>query len=133
MRDLIRQQGGVSLPGGDLLAKGAFKQLSADVTEAKDIGPAVIGGVVCEHLAFRAAEVDWQLWVQAGDKPAPCKMVVTSKTVQGSPQDTLQIISFKTGVSFPDGTLTFKPASGATVVSLSKLGDIDELPPESKW
>ena len=49
--------------------------------EAKHIGRGVIDGVECEHLAFRNQDVDWQLWVQVGAKPIPCKYVITSKAV----------------------------------------------------
>jgi hypothetical protein len=131
LHNLMLAQSGTSLPGADLLAKGGFERLSADITDAKLIGPAVIGGVTCDHLAFRTAEVDWQLWVQSGDAPAPCKMVITSKTVAGAPQYSVQITGFQTGVTFPDGSFTFTPAADAAQVSLSALGDIDEIPPEN--
>ena len=129
LRDSLRNQGGVGLPGADLLMTDAFALLSADVIEAKHIGEGVIGGVTCEHLAFRNHDTDWQLWMTTGDNPAPCRMIVTSKTVAAAPQYTLTVRSFETGVAVTDDQFTFALPAGATEVPLAALGDIDEIPP----
>ena len=47
------------------------------------VGPSVVGGVKSTHLAFRGAEVDWQIWIENGDKPLPRKYVIT--TTDGPP------------------------------------------------
>ena len=88
----------MSIPGADLLLGNVYETLSADVIEAKHIGLGVINGVECEHLAFRNQDVDWQLWVQVGAKPIPCKYVITSKAVGMAPQYTLVIRDWKTDV-----------------------------------
>jgi hypothetical protein len=129
LRDGLRHQGGMALPGADLLMSDAFAVLSADVIEAKHIGQGVIGGVTCEHLAFRNHDTDWQLWVATGDRPAPCRLIVTSKTVAAAPQYTLTIRSFEPGVAVTEDQFTFTPPAGATEVPLASLGDIDEIPP----
>ena len=81
--DTLRDRG-MSIPGADLLLGNVYETLSADVIEAKHIGLGVINGVECEHLAFRNRDIDWQLWVQVGAKPIPCKYVITSKTLAGA-------------------------------------------------
>jgi hypothetical protein len=43
------------------------------VTDAKYLGTGIIGGVECDHLAFRDADVDWQIWIATGDRPYPCR------------------------------------------------------------
>ena len=50
-----------------------------DVTDVKDLGSGVIGGKECDHLAFRAKDTDWQIWIAQGDEPYPCRYVITSK------------------------------------------------------
>jgi hypothetical protein len=61
-----------------------FDVQSKDVVQAKYIGPAVIGGVECDHVAFRNDYTDWQLWVQKGPHAIPCKLVITTKAVTGA-------------------------------------------------
>ena len=119
---------GLALPGADLLLGDVFKTLTDDLIEAKHIGLGVINGVECEHLAFRQKETDWQLWVQTGDKPVPCKMVITSKSVGGSPEYTLVIKDWKADAPADATAFAFKPPEGATKASPEALGDLDELP-----
>ena len=81
--DDLRSKLGVEAPGADLILTTVGDALTKDVIEAKYVGQGVVDGVECEHLAFRNAEVDWQLWVEAGPKPVPRKYVITSKTRDG--------------------------------------------------
>ena len=126
--DTLRDRG-MSIPGADLLLGNVYETLSADVIEAKHIGRGVIDGVECEHLAFRNQDVDWQLWVQVGAKPIPCKYVITSKAVGMAPQYTLVIRDWKTDVPVDETAFAFKPAEGATKVEPNALATLDELPP----
>lgn len=127
LRATASAMGGVALPGVDLLSSDAFSLLAADVLQAYDMGPGVIGGTECQHLAFRNANVDWQLWVAVGDKPVPCKLVVTSKTVTGSPQYTLRVRSIEENM--PIDSETFVAMIVGPEVEAKDIGDIDEIPP----
>jgi hypothetical protein len=84
--EALRDGQGVALPGADLLLSNVSDTLMADTIEAKYIGRGVIDGRECEHLAFRNFDTDWQLWVEVGDNPVPCKMIITSKTMNSAPQ-----------------------------------------------
>jgi hypothetical protein len=126
--EALRVGHGVSLPGADLLLSNAYDVLVADVMEAKHIGRGVIDGIECEHLAFRNFDTDWQLWVEVGDQPIPRKLVITSKTIAGAPQYTLQIKDWKTGIEPPRDAFLFTPPAGAEKLSPDALIELDELP-----
>ena len=127
----LRAGHGVALPGADLLLSNAYEVLVAGVREAKHIGRGVIDGVQCEHLAFRNFDTDWQLWVEAGERPIPRKMVITSKTVNNAPQYTLRVKGWKTGVELAPDAFAFVPPANATKLSPDALIELDELPKES--
>lgn len=127
----LRAGYGVSMPGADLMLSNPYDVLVADVEEAKHIGRGVVEGVMCEHLAFRNFDTDWQLWVETGATPVPRKMVITSKTVNGAPQYTLRVKSWKTGVEVAPGAFTFVPPATAKKVSPDALIDLDELPQDA--
>ena len=78
-------------------------------------------------LAFRNADTDWQIWVQAGDRPVPRKYVITSKTMAAAPEYTLRIYNW----SFAPGPDAFKfsPSQDMKKVAFEDLKNIDELPP----
>ena len=84
--DTLRDTYGRPLPAADLLVDSAHDGLMEGVTEIKDIGVGVVAGTTCDHLAFRAAEVDWQIWIAQGETPHPCMFVITTTAMEGAPQ-----------------------------------------------
>ena len=82
----IRAETGLDAPGADLLYADPYPGLVTDVLNGSYLGTAFVNGIECHHLAFRAAKVDWQLWVQYGDTPLPMKYVITSKWMTGAPE-----------------------------------------------
>lgn len=126
--EAMRAGHGVSMPGGDLLKSNPYDALAAGIKEAKVVGRGVVDGVVCEHLAFRNFDTDWQLWVEVGEKPIPRKLVITSKTLNSAPQYTIRFKTWKTGVTPAAGAFTYVPPAGARKLSPEGLIDLDELP-----
>jgi hypothetical protein len=129
--DTLRAHTGVTMPGTDLLLANSYDELMADVIDAEHVGLGVVDGVECEHLAFRGADVDWQIWIETGARAVPRKYVITSKTVTGAPQYTLRIKDWKTDVIADPDAFAFKPPADATKVNLDSGDTIefDELPP----
>jgi hypothetical protein len=126
--DALRDKFQRPLPGADLLLSNVDGTLMPLVTDVKDLGSGVIGGVECDHLAFRTEEVDWQIWVAHGDAPYPCRFVITTRTVEAQPQYTLDISDWKAGADVAAADFAFTPPAGATKVEPDKLSDFDELP-----
>ncbi len=123
LRDKYRRP----VPGADLLQSNVYDALMPQVTDAKDLGSGVIGGVECDHLAFRTSEVDWQIWIAQGARPYPCQYVITSKLVDDGPQYSVQIRDWKTGNEVASDDFSFKNSTNAKKMKLSDL-DTDELP-----
>jgi hypothetical protein len=122
----LRDRYGAMLPVADLLEEDAYGAMMADVTEARDLGSGVIAGIECDHVAFRTPEVDWQVWITQGEAPRPCRLVVTTKGVEGWPQYTVDIRNWKTGaeasadlaVAIPAGARELDPAA------MKEAGDV---------
>lgn len=124
----LRDEHGVMVPGADLLLATAYEELTANAIEVTYIGHGVVDGKEVEHIAFRGLEVDWQLWVEIGPNPIPRKYVITSKTVTGAPQYTVQIKNWTTGAAVNADVFTFTAPAGAKKVEVSALAGIDEVP-----
>jgi hypothetical protein len=97
-----------------------------DVTDVKDLGSGVIDGKECDHLAFRAKDTDWQIWIAQGEQPYPCRYVITSKTVDQSPQFTLTVRDWKASTSASASDFSFKPPAGATKIDIKDLETLKE-------
>ena len=126
--DELRDKHHRPLPAADLLLSESYEELMRDVVDVKDLGSGVIGGVECDYLAFRAKEVDWQIWIAHGERPYPCRYVITSKLVSGGPQYTIQTRDWKTGDGVAATDFSFKNSTDARKVDLKNLEGTDELP-----
>jgi hypothetical protein len=116
------------VPGADLLMSNVYDVLMDGVTDVKDLGSGVIGGSECDHLAFRAKEVDWQIWIAQGASPYPCRYVITSKEVDQGPQYSVQVRDWKAGSEVAVNDFAFKNTTDAKKVEATELKDTDELP-----
>jgi len=117
------------VPAADLLMSDVNKQIMPLVTDVKDLGSGVIRGVECDHLAIRTAEVDLQIWIAQGDRPYPCKYVVTSRLVADGPQYSVEIRNWKTGDEVAVDSFAFQNATNAEKVDLKDLKDkISDFP-----
>ena len=116
------------VPGADLLLSNIYDQLMPQVTDAKDLGSGVIDGVECDHLAFRAKDVDWQIWIAQGANPYPCRYVITAKDVDQAPQYSVQIRDWKTGNKVKPDNFAFANWTNARRIDIKDTGDTDELP-----
>jgi len=116
------------LPAADLLLSNSYDELIHDVTDVKDLGSGVIGGVECDTFAFRTDEVDWQIWIAQGEHPYPCRYVITSKLIANAPQYSIQTRNWKTGTNVAAGDFQFKNPTNAEQVELEDLKGMGDLP-----
>ncbi len=122
LRDKFHRQ----LPGADLLSSNVYDALMTDVTDVKDLGSGVIDGKECDHLAFRAKDTDWQIWIAQGGQPYPCRYVITSKGVDQAPQFTLEVRDWKTGAAAGAPNFSFTPPAGAKKLDAKDLATLKE-------
>ena len=125
--DTLRDKYHRPVPGADLLMSNIHDQLMPEVTNAKDLGSGVIDGVECDHLAFRTKDVDWQIWIAQGERPYPCRYVITSPQVSRAPAYTIDLRGWKTDAVSP-ASFAFKAPANARKLNPGELKDFDELP-----
>jgi hypothetical protein len=126
--DELRDKYHRPVPGADLLMSNVYDQLMPEVVDSKDLGSGVIGGVECDHLAFRTKEVDWQIWIAQGNRPYPCRYVITSTQINGSPQYTVDVMRWKTGAEVASDRFTLNLPANAKKLNPEDLRNFDELP-----
>ena len=112
MLDFARTKLDIVAPAGDLVYKNAYDILMDGVTEGIVVGKAVIEGVLCDHLAFRAPDVDWQIWIQEGAQPLPRKIVITTLDLPNAPQFGITVTKWNLQPTFDANTFTFTPQAG---------------------
>jgi hypothetical protein len=121
MLDLARTKLDIVAPAGDLIYKNAYDILMTDVTQGFVVGKGVVEGVRCDHLAFRAPHVDWQIWIQEGAQPLPRKLVITTRDQPGAPQFSVVVTRWNLKPAFTAQTFAFAAPKGARKVEFIPL------------
>ena len=125
--DAVRAETGYEMSGADLLYADPYPGLMTDVTSGSYVGTAWVNGVECHQVAFRAEKVDWQLWVQTGDKPLPMKYIITTKWMTGAPQFSVRFRDWDTQPKISDGQFVFAPPAGAKRLESIQFNEVGEL------
>jgi hypothetical protein len=121
MLDFAREKLDIIAPAAELLYKNAAEKMLKESSSGFVVGQSIVGSVKCTHLAFRGAEVDWQIWIEDGSRPLPRKFMITSKQVNGAPQFTVLIRNWDVGAKLTDQEFSFTPPKGAKKVEFLKL------------
>ncbi len=126
--DEVRAAFGVEAAGGvDLLYANPHEGLLNEVESGAYLGETMVGGVRAHHLAYRAAEVDWQLWIRADGDPLPLRYVITSKWTTGAPQFTVQVREWDSAATVSEADFTFAAPDGAREIDAAEFGTLDNL------
>jgi len=84
--DVAEKRYGLDLPLVDLFAWGTERSRPQDILTATRLGMSMVKGTPCDHYAFHQADIDWQVWIQQGDRPLPRKLVITTRTEKSQPE-----------------------------------------------
>jgi hypothetical protein len=125
--DKLEAGRGPGLPASDLLLSDPYRALAEGVTSSGYLGRGFVDGVECHHVAFREADVDWQLWVKVGDEPLPMKYVITTKWMTGAPQFSVQLSNWNLKPVIKAGQFTFVPPSEAVRVEVLPVDETGEV------
>ena len=75
-------------PLADLLYRDPYKTVRGNIQYGFDLGQGDVNGRNCRTLAFVEKDIDWQIWIENGPQPTPCKLVITYKNQPSQPQFT---------------------------------------------
>jgi hypothetical protein len=103
----------VPTPLAELFARDLPELLAKESQSARWVGEQTIDGVVCDHLAFRNAEVGVQLWVPVDGEPLPRRLVIAYERARGRPQFRADLREWDLSPRLPDSLFAFEPAKGA--------------------
>ena len=121
MLDFAREKLDVIAPAAELLYKNAAEKMLKEASSGFVVGQSIVGSVKCTHLAFRGAEVDWQIWIEDGSRPLPRKFMLTSKQMSGAPQFTVLIRNWDVAPKLTNQEFSFTAPKGAKKIEFLQL------------
>lgn len=121
--DVLWEKFGIALPLEDLFRWNDEKSRRAEALDSGFyVGPATIDGAATEHYAFRQGEVDWQVWIEKGERPLPRKLVIIDRSEPAQPSYSARL-AWRLDPQFAAGDFTFRPDKQAKAIRLTALGD----------
>ncbi|MGD8771401.1 MAG: DUF2092 domain-containing protein [Desulfobacterales bacterium] len=115
--DYAEQSFGLVAPAADLINRNSYDILTKDIQSGGYVGLSTVSGIECHHLAFRAEETDWQIWIENGKTPLPRKFVITSKWIAGAPQFTAVFRNWDVSPKLKDNRFIFVAPAGAEKIN----------------
>jgi hypothetical protein len=119
--DELQDEYGVVLPLVDILYSNPYAVLMEGVTYGRYLGIHEAAGVACHHLAFSQATIEWQIWIDAGDKPLPRKLVISYVQEPGEPQYSATIRRWNLESKVPEGLFMFEAPEGAQKIDATAM------------
>ncbi len=111
--DHMAEAYGESSPLADLVYSDPYAILVENVETGMYVGLHEVRGVKCHHLAFTQKNIDWQIWIEDGAQPVPCKAVITYKDAESVPQFTAVLYDWEFSPHLPDSLFEFYPRNDA--------------------
>ena len=118
MADALAERYHLSLALADLVADDPMASFKQGTLSGRCLGQVMLDGVPCIHLAYRAKNLDWQLWITADKTPLPKRFVITYRHQPKAPQLTFANLRWTFPAALPPATFTLAPPAGATIVEL---------------
>lgn len=74
------------VPLADLIRSNPTQTLGGKIKRGYYLGEVSLNGQKVHHLGFRQANLDWQIWIEAGPNPLIRKLLLTYTQLAGNPQ-----------------------------------------------
>ncbi len=112
---------GVSMPLDDFLRSDPDSVLMAGAKAQRYVGVSEVNGVPCHHLIVGQEDVNWQIWIEEGDRRLPRQLVITYKKLPQAPEFIAVMNGWDLNPSLPDSTFEPQIPSEATRVEFMSL------------
>lgn len=115
---------GIQLPLADLFYWNTERSTVEGLTSAFFVGESRIDGKRCDHYAYRANAVDFQIWIASAGDPLPCRLVITTTDDPARPEYEATL-DWDLKPLLDDTMFSFAPANGVTLIEQELLSGND--------
>ncbi len=126
MLPALEQETGIRLASAPLLFSDPYNVLTRGLLSGIVVGPVVVNGAPCQHLAFRSPGVNWEIWIESGQRALPRRLAVTFIDRTNFPRVLVEFSNWNLHPWLNDGDFVFhKPAGAREIPFLSVLKSAD--------
>ncbi len=125
--DFVIGELGARPPLVNFLYSDLWAVLKPRIASATVIGAETIDGVRCDHIAFWNPDVEWQIWIEQGQKPLPKRIVGRYKEQRGAPSFRATIRSWELDAKLEDKDFVLKIPKNAPELPMIDLVSKDAV------
>ena|SRR5208337_2594837 len=118
------QEYGLRISLVDLAESNTCGLMTKGVKHALYVGEGIVRGIKCHHLAFDKDDIQWQIWIDAGEKPLIRKLLINQKKLPASPQWTAYLTDWNFSPQLADNLFAFTLPQGATKTRFVSLKEM---------
>ena len=95
--------------------------LTKTLVSAVVVGPDMVQGTPCEHLAFRSQRVNWEIWIESNARALPSRLSVTFTDRADRPRTLVEFSHWNLHPWLFDGSFVFRKPGKATEVPFASV------------
>ena len=112
----LEEETGIRFVTAPLLLSNPFRVMTRGLTSAVVVGPSMVRGTVCDHLAFRSPGVNWEIWIEKSVRSLPLRLAVTFTDRPNFPRTLVEFSGWNLNPWLGAGDFVFhKPAGAAEI------------------
>jgi len=122
MLPFIEKETGIHFAAAYVLFSDPYAVLTQGLTSAVVVGSDTVQGAPCEHLAFRAPGVNWEIWIESEERSLPRRLAITYTGETNFPRSLVEFSHWNLHPWLSDGDFDFKkPADAKEIAFLPEL------------
>lgn len=106
--DFLAAEYSIPVPTADLLYSSPYDALLTKDTTGGWVGEEKIGDKTCDHLSYKQADVNWELWLAQDEGKLPCQIRLVYNKQPGTPYTKVVFSDWNTAAQIADDTFTPK-------------------------
>jgi hypothetical protein len=110
--DYLDERLDVRAPIADMLYSSPYDAYVDDSTTGQYLGKETVEGTSCHHLAFQPPAIDFEIWLVDGERPLPCKLLLSYKLDEGAPKSVLTFSDWDLTPEFGPDVFAYRPPEG---------------------
>lgn len=118
---VVLEKTGMQFPYADVLYSDVYGAVTKNLTHAYWVGKTRIDGVECDHLAFAAPGVEWQVWLGPEKEPLPRRLAVTYLSLERQPRFLVNFSDWDLKARLAERRFEFKKPAGAKPIEFRPL------------
>ena len=116
MLDFVLTKAQINFPSADFMFSDPYAVMTKNLTHAIVVGPSMVNGVPCEHFAYMEPGLNWEIWIENGNRALPLRLAMTYKQVPNFPRFLVEYADWNLNPKLKADTFVFKiPANSKQI------------------